>query len=101
MCGCLFGFDPVFALTYSCIYPITVLFLSYRCPVPLSQVRGVKSVCVDRFNRKILYGTAGTAIHTHTLPFLTTIYLALLLPLSYNAPPLPPVSPPPPPSISL
>ena len=73
VCGCLFGCDPAFTLTYSCIYPITVLFLSYRCPVPLSQVRGVKSVCVDRFNRKILYGTAGTAIHTHTLPIYPTL----------------------------
>ena len=43
-------------------------FNLYRLPEvygnlhPLGKVRGVKSVCVDRFNRKILYGTAGGEI---------------------------------------
>ena len=29
---------------------------------PLGRVRGVKSVCVDKFNRKILYGTSAGEI---------------------------------------
>jgi len=43
-------------------------FNLYRLPEmygnlhPLGKVRGVKSICVDRFNRKILYGTAGGEI---------------------------------------
>ena len=29
---------------------------------PLGRVRGIKSVCVDKFNRKILYGTSAGEI---------------------------------------
>ena len=29
---------------------------------PLGKVRGIKAVTVDKFNRKILYGTAGGEI---------------------------------------
>jgi WD40 repeat protein len=62
--GGTLGFIKVFDQTFEELQSFNLYKLPelYGSLHPLGKVRGIKSVCVDRYNRKILYGTAGGEI---------------------------------------